>query len=861
MTVEDGARVGAEATGVATPLENSHWRLMSADPEGFDSLAELALDMRSAWNHASDWVWRQLDSVLWELTHNPWVVLQTVSHEKLQRVLANPEFRKRIDDLVQARRDAAETGGWFQKAHARSALTAVAYFSMEFMLSEALPIYSGGLGNVAGDQLKAASDLGVPVIGVGLLYSQGYFRQVIDKVGAQQALFPYNDPGQLPVTPLRQANGEWVRLEIALPGYSVWLRAWQVKVGRTRLYLLDSNDAANYPARRGITSELYGGRAELRLEQELVLGIGGWRLLDALGVRPEVCHLNEGHAAFAVLERARAFMRQTAQSFEVALAATRAGNLFTTHTAVPAGFDRFEPALIEQYLGGYAQHELGITLRELLTLGRANPNDASEPFNMAYLAIRASGAVNGVSRLHGKVSRQLFEPLFPRWPREEIPVGFVTNGVHTPTWDSAPADDLWTQACGKNRWLGATEALGQDIRHVSDARLWGLRTAARKSLIEYARQRLSRQLLASGASLAAVEGAKQLFDPDTLTLGFARRFATYKRPNLLLHDRQRLLQLLSNPQRPMQLIIAGKAHPADQAGQALIEQWVRFIRQPETRRRAIFLSDYDMLLTEQLVQGVDVWINTPRRPWEACGTSGMKVLVNGGINLSELDGWWAEAYTPDVGWALGDGLEHGDDPGWDASEAAALYDLLEREVAPEFYTRDESGIPSNWLKRMRESMAQLTPRFSTNRTVREYTERHYLPAAAAYQLRSANKGAVGRQVCDWRHGLDQHWNGLRFENVRVENDRDHYIIEVELVLNDLDPDAVRVELYADGTNGNDPVREAMIWARTVSDSTRRRVYRATIPTTRPASDYTARVIPHCPGVAVPLECARVLWQR
>ena len=322
------------------------------------------------------------------------------------------------------------------------------------MLSEALPIYSGGLGNVAGDQLKAASDLGVPVVGVGLLYQQGYFRQVIDKNGEQQALFPYNDPGQLPITPLRQPNGEWLRLEIALPGYSVWLRAWQVQVGRVKLYLLDSNDAANIPAHRGITSELYGGGQELRLKQELLLGIGGWRMLRALGIQPDVCHLNEGHAAFAILERARDFMEENGQPFEVALAVTRAGNLFTTHTAVEAGFDRFAPALIEQYLGAYAEKKLGIALGDLLALGRQNPTDSSEPFNMAYLAIHGSGAVNGVSRLHEKVSRRLFLPLFPRWPEDEIPIGHVTNGVHVPTWDSAPADELWTASLWKGTLAG-----------------------------------------------------------------------------------------------------------------------------------------------------------------------------------------------------------------------------------------------------------------------------------------------------------------------------------------------------------------------------------------------------------------------
>jgi starch phosphorylase len=599
----------------------------------------------------------------------------------------------------------------------------------------------------------------------------------------------------------------------------------------------------------------------LRLKQELLLGIGGWRLLGALGMKPEVCHLNEGHAAFAVLERARSFMQETAQPFEVALAVTRAGNLFTTHTAVAAGLDRFRPDLIEQYLGGYAEQKLGITVHDLLALGRQNRDDSSGSFNMAYLAVRGSGAVNGVSRLHGKVSRHIFEPLFPHWPEDEIPIGHVTNGVHMPTWDSAPADELWTQACGKDRWLGTTETLEQDIRGVSDASLWQFRAAATRSLVDYARERLSRQLTASGSPVEAVAEARHVFDPEALTLGFARRFATYKRPNLLLHDPERLLRLLTDPERPVQLIIAGKAHPADQAGQALIQQWISFIRRPEARPHVIFLSDYDMLLSERLVQGVDIWVNTPRRPWEASGTSGMKVLVNGGINLSELDGWWAEAYTPEVGWALGDGLEHGDDPAWDAVEADALYDLLEREVIPEFYTRDESGIPTAWVKRMRESMARLTPRFSANRAVREYTEQHYLPAATAYRERAADKGAVGRRMVDWHQALEQKWATLHFGEMKVETKGEQHVFEVQVYLGDLDPEAVRVELYADGMNGGAPVRQEMKRVCPLADASGGYLYSAAVSAARPSADYTARVIPHRDGVAVPLEDARILWQR
>lgn len=842
---------------VSHPIHN----LLPTDVEGFDALAELALDLRCSWNHAADKLWRQLDPTLWEITQNPWVVLQTVSRDQLIRAQADPEFRENVAGLLRARHEAAAAPGWFQQHHPDAPLSCIAYFSMEFMLSEALPIYSGGLGNVAGDQLKAASDLGVPVVGVGLLYQQGYFRQEIDKDGAQQALFPYNDPGQLPITPLRHPNGEWLRLEIALPGYSVWLRAWQVQVGRVKLYLLDSNDAANFPVHRGITSELYGGGPELRLKQEMLLGIGGWRLLAALGIHPEVCHLNEGHAAFAVLERARSFMDQTAQPFEVALAATRAGNLFTTHTAVEAGFDRFSPAVIEQYLGHYAQDKLGLSLHDLLALGRQNPDDASEPFNMAFLAIRGSGAVNGVSRLHGKVSRHLFEPFFPRWPGAEVPVGHVTNGVHMPTWDSVAADKLWTKACGKDRWLGTRLSLEQDIRGVSDADLWQMRTDASRSLVECARARLSRQLAASGAAPEAIDRAKHLFDPNALTLGFARRFATYKRPNLLLHDPERLLRLLTNPLRPVQLILAGKAHPEDHAGQALIQEWARFIRRPAARPHAIFLGDYDMHLTEHLVEGVDVWLNTPKRPWEACGTSGMKVLVNGGLNLSVLDGWWAEAYTPEVGWALGDGQEHNGDSAWDAADANALYDLLEKEVIPEYYTRDENGIPTAWVQRMRESMCRLTPRFSASRTVREYTTKHYLPAAAAYHSRVANNGDFASKIVGWRHSLNQKWGSIRFGEMKVETRGEQHVFDVQVSLNDLDPNSVRVEVYADSGMEAAPIRQVLQCARQLADAPGKYAYTATVAAIRPAEDYTVRIIPNHEGVAIPLEDAHILWQH
>ena len=842
--------------------------------EGFESLSELALDLHWAWNHSTDQIWRQLDPVLWELTHNPWVVLQTVAREKVEGLLADPTFRTQVEALLQSRKKQAEIPAWFQQNHPKSPLTCIAYFSMEYMLSEALPIYSGGLGNVAGDQLKAASDLGVPVVGVGLLYSQGYFRQVIDKDGVQEALYPYNEPGQLPITPLRQENGEWLRLEIALPGYSVWLRAWQVQVGRVKLYLLDSNDAANFPAHRGITNQLYGGGPELRLKQEMLLGIGGWRLLEALGLKPEVCHLNEGHAAFVVLERARSYMKESGLAFNVALDVTRVGNLFTTHTAVAAGFDRFLPSLIEEYLGRYAKEKLGISLHDLLALGRQNSEDVFEPFNMAYLAIRGSGAVNGVSRLHGDVSRHLFSSLFPGWPVDEVPISYVTNGVHMPSWDSAASDDLWTKACGKDRWMGTTETLEQKIRGVSDEELWEMRSKNRHCLVEYARERLPRELAASGVDPQMIERAKNIFDPNALTLGFARRFATYKRPNLLLHDTARLLRILSDQKRPVQLIMAGKAHPADKAGQVLIQEWIHFIRTTGARDHVIFLSDYDMHMAAHLVRGVDVWINTPRRPWEACGTSGMKVLVNGGINLSELDGWWAEANNPKVGWTLGDGQEHGEDPSWDAAEAKTLYELLENKVIPEFYTRTKTnlstneaigtidkGLPIAWISRMRESMSSLTPQFSTNRTVREYIDKYYIPSANAYVKRSADKSKIGQNIINSERTLKEKWGKLHFGNVKSQTKADQNIFEVDVYLDDIDVNLVRVELYAKGINGGDSIHQEMHRDGPVIGTSGGYIYSTTVSAARSRTDYTPRIIPFCDGVAVPLEISGILWQK
>ena len=829
--------------------------------DGVGDLAELALNLHWSWNHASDELWQALDQETWEATQNPWVILQTVSKEKIEAALALPAFRSRLRDVLEKNRESYTSDAWFQRKHSNSGLSIAAYFSMEFMLSEALPIYSGGLGNVAGDQMKAASDLGIPVVGIGLLYGQGYFRQAFDSNGDQQALYPVNDPGQMPIRPLRHANGEWLRLSIQMPGSKMWVRCWQVSVGRSMLYLLDTNDFANSAAHRGITSQLYGGDAEMRLKQEIVLGIGGWRLLVSLGLEPEVCHLNEGHAAFAVLERARSYMENHKASFDLAMTVTRAGNLFTTHTAVTAGFDRFSPDLIRNYLGHYAQEELDIPVETLLAMGRENAVDSVEPFNMAYLAVRGSCSINGVSRLHGQVSRQIFQPLFSRWPEEEVPIGSVTNGIHVPTWDSVGADTLWTTTCGQRRWH-QDRPMDDDIRKLTDEQIWQMRREGRKTLINFVRERYAIQLISLGRS---AELATAIFDDKVLTAGFARRFATYKRPNLLLHDPERLIRLLSDVERPIQLILAGKAHPQDLPGQALVRQWNDFIKRPEVRSHVVFLSDYDMLLAQELVHGVDLWINTPRRPWEACGTSGMKVLVNGGLNFSELDGWWAEAYAPEVGWAIGDGAEHGEDPSWDAKEAEAMYCLLEREVVPEFYERQdfsqgEEALPSKWVARIRESMARLTPQFSAGRAIRDYTEDHYIPAASAYKRRADKNSQLGMDLLAWLQKVDAHWGGLRLGDVVSSVHDGHLCFKIEVSPGELTVEDFDVELYANPVAGHEP---SLVKAERKSDSDHAGMllYSIEVDAGRPTSDYTVRIIPKHSDSYVPLESRQILWQH
>jgi starch phosphorylase len=826
-------------------------------PEGLERLVDLALDLRWSWNHAADELWRKIAPDLWDKTGNPWLILQTVATSRLQSLTADAGFRKLAEDSMKQHREIMEAPAWFQQAYAREPFSA-AYFSMEYGLSEALPIYSGGLGILAGDYLKTASDLGVPVTGIGLLYQLGYFRQVIDARGAQTEFYPSNDPSQMPMTPVRDKNGEWLRVKIDFPGRDLWLRCWQVTVGRVSLYLLDSNDPSNDPPDRGITSELYGGGPEMRLQQEIVLGIGGWRLLDAMGIHPEVCHLNEGHAALAVIERVRTYMMNHHQSFKIALAATRPGNIFTTHTPVEAGFDRFSRELVSRYLTDYAE-PMGLGPEDLMDLGRQDPGNSQEPLNMAFLAARGSGTINSVSRLHGEVSRRIFQPLYPSWPQREVPMTHVTNGVHVPSWDSASSDDCWTKACGKGRWLSTLDTINEDFKKVSDECLWELRMRETQQLIPYVRERLKRQLMSTRAAAELVAECGQSLDHNILTIGFARRFTGYKRPNLLLQNPERLEKMLNHPQRPIQLVVAGKAHPLDGEGKSLVQAWWEFSIRPQVRGRVAFLADYDMSLAQQLVQGVDLWINTPRRPWEACGTSGMKVLVNGGLNLSERDGWWAEAYQPEVGWGLGDGQEHGDDPNWDSREAEELYRLLENEIIPCFYERDSQGIPRGWVARMKASMAGLTPQFSANRMVREYADKLYSGAARRYKRRTANEAQEATMLCRWRDAVMQSWHKIHFGNLEIQRQDDSYAVTVTVYLDDIDPKAVRIQLYADPLEGTEPEIHVLEMANGIPETAGGYTYQGHIPARRPAEHYTPRIIPYFDGALVPLEIANIIW--
>ena len=832
--------------------------LLAILPPPLAPIARLALNLRWVWSHAMDRVWEACNVEVWHQTRNPVLVIQNTPRSRFEELARDANFVERVRQIERSETEHLTRPSWFQQAFQLDPPPVIAYFSMEYGLTDAMPLYSGGLGVLAGDHLKTASDLGVPLVAVGLFYREGYFRQMLDATGAQLEIYAVNSRESLPVRLVTDAEGTPLRVVIELPGRDLRVRVWQANVGRVPLYLLDSDDPLNSPFDRGITAKLYAGDGEARYLQEIVLGIGGWRALEALGLEVDVCHLNEGHAALATLERARAFAQSSGCDFFAALWATRGGNVFTTHTPVAAAFDTFPVPLLYKYGLDYARH-CGVQPGQLIGLGRARPEDPDEPFNMAYLAARTCARVNGVSELHGRVSRRIFAPLFPRWPEAEVPVSHVTNAVHVPSWDSPWADHLWTEACGKGRWLGAPEQLSAAVARLSDAQLWDFRAMERRDLVDYARRRLQRQLNQRGEGGGTAALAHDALDPNVLTLGFARRFTEYKRPAMLLSQPERLARLLGNPSRPVQLIIAGKAHPRDELGRSFVREWATFVRRADVRTRAVFLEDYDMALAEQLVQGVDVWINTPRRPWEASGTSGMKVLVNGGLNLSELDGWWAEAYSPDVGWALGDGQEHFES-GWDAVETEQLFTLLEQQVVPEFYARDAEGIPRAWVARIRASLAGLTPRFSSNRMLAEYLERLYLPAAESFRRRTTDNLKMTRDLRVWLRHLRRHWPEIHWGNLAVEATGNEHVLRVQVYLGEIPPEAVSVELYAEPRPGDArPGRRPMQRDHALSGAAGGYLYVASVPADRPATDYTPRVVASHPEAQVPAETPLIRW--
>jgi len=835
-------------------------------PVGLDGLADLALDLRWTVRQTTDRIWEMLDAEAWEKTKNPYLILQNVTRARLEEAAADENLKKEIASWQEKRCRLLEKPPSANKDDPIS----IAYFSMEFGLSEALPIYSGGLGILAGDYLKTASDMGVPLTGIGLLYQQGYFRQILSQDGSQLEAFPYNDPETLPIVPARDRDGSRLRVRIELPGRSLILRVWQANVCRVNLYLLDSNDPMNRPWDRAITANLYSPGQERRLIQEIVLGIGGWNVLEKLGIEPEICHLNEGHAAFVVLARAHSFMKKTGCSARAALWATRAGNIFTTHTPVEAGFDRFDRSLVGKYAHFYAEL-LGHSMDDLMKLGLARepggPAGAAL-FNMAHLAMSGCSHANGVSRLHGRVSRRIFQSSYPRWPEKEVPVDYVTNGVHIPTWDSPAAQRLWSEACPGGCGPEGIDYLKDSLTKKSDQDLWCFRAEARRDLVEYVRRRHFRQEVERGAGEEELKAAKHVLNANILTIGFARRATAYKRTDLLLSDPERLAAILKNEKRPVQLVMAAKAHPADEEGKEMVRRMAGFAARPDISNRAVFLSDYDIDLAQHLQPGVDVWINTPRRPNEACGTSGMKILANGGLNLSNLDGWWDEAYDPEVGWCLGDRREHAE-PARDEEEAEMLYRLLEEEVVPLFYERNEAGIPVAWTAMVRASMTRLTPRYSSERMMQEYMERLYQPAARAYRLRSADGGRLAGGLAEWQARLEEGWKDLRLGRLNISREGEMWSFSVEAYLGELPPEDVRVELYADplpeeetgaGEEGR-PERIEMKRLGPLAGAVNGFVFGAKVAAARAAEDYTPRIVPYHPEAFVPMEEGHILWMR
>jgi starch phosphorylase len=765
-------------------------------PAPLVALNDLAANLRWTWDPETVDLFRRLDRARWSSTnHNPVMLLRTTDQARLDEAARDPAYRRELAGA------AAQLATYLEvDPSERDDRPRVAYFSAEFGLAECLPIYSGGLGVLAGDHLKSASELGLALIGVGLFYRNGYFQQRLTLDGWQEEIYPDNDPATLPIRPAADPSGKSVEIAVRLPGRDVVARVWEVQVGRIPLYLLDTDVEANQPADREITSRLYGGDRDMRIRQELVLGIGGVRALDALGRRPEVCHLNEGHSAFLTLERIRQLMVDQGLGFAEARTVAAAGLVFTTHTPVAAGHDAFDGAMIDHYLGEYYSRELGLSREQFMALGRLNAADETEPFSLTILSLRLAARSNGVSRLHGQVSRRIWSTVWPDLLEEEVPIDSVTNGVHLGTWVAPEFAQLHQRIAGASAWDAPAESAerARAVEALHDRELWERHERLRGDLVRFVRFRVADQLTRQGAGPVEIGDAAETLDPRVLTIGFGRRFAEYKRATLLLRDPARLARLVNDKERPVQIIFTGKAHPADTGGKALIQNLYGMSRGEELRGRVVLLEGYDIGIARRMVRGVDIWLNTPRRPMEASGTSGMKAAANGGLHVSPLDGWWDEGYRPGLGWAIGDRRTYADPAEQDAMESGSLYDLLEREIVPLFYDRDASGLPRGWITRMRAAMTELPPVFNTDRMVSEYATRLYEPAARDSRRLGGDNLAAARELTAWLARVEAAWPNVRVawiadlpETVTAGASLD---VEAEVQLGSLRPDEVDVKL-------------------------------------------------------------------
>jgi starch phosphorylase len=774
-------------------------------PARLQPLQKVAYNLWWCWNHEAIALFRRIDVDLFEaLDGSPIRLLSSVPQSRYEELVTDDGFLAHLDRVVAQLDHYMTAPTWYQdnygdKANVPAAL--IAYFSAEFGIHESIPVYSGGLGVLAGDHLKSASDLGLPLVGVSLMYRQGYLRQYLNNDGWQQERYPENDFFNLPLIPETNADGTPLVVGVPFPGRVVQVRVWRIQVGRVPLYLLDANIPPNSAEDRNVTAQLYGGDSDTRIRQEMILGIGGIRALRALGKEPSVCHMNEGHAAFTTIERIRTRMEEGKLDYNTAAELVKAGTCFTTHTPVPAGNDVFPASMIDHYLTGY-MHALGLDRNSFLALGRQNAKDDNEPFGMTVLAIRLSNTSNGVSKLHGTVSRKMWKSIWPGLPDLEIPITSITNGVHTQSWISSELAALFDRYLGVQWEEKPTDyGIWKRVEVIPDAELWRTHERCRERLVALARVRLRDQLKRRGAPQNQIDAAEEVLDPEALTIGFARRFATYKRGNLVFRDLARLEKILNDTRRPVQLLFAGKSHPKDQGGKELIAQVVQMSRKAELRRKVVFLEDYDMNIARHMIQGVDVWMNNPRRPLEASGTSGMKAAANGGLNFSVLDGWWVEGYAGDNGWPIGQGEEYTDLTYQDEVESRSIYDLLEQEIVPTFFTRGADGLPRQWLKRMKRCISSLVPVFNTNRMVQEYVETCYWPAHTRHSTLAGGDQQKASELAKWRRKLLSGWNQVRVESVEATSPIDplrvgaEMAVKARVALGGFGPADVEVQLY------------------------------------------------------------------